>query len=428
MVHWRTVVLLTGGFLLNIVPYIQIAGSINAWGSILGYVGSYYHNKDYSVQISDLAIVVSISYLAESLCTVLLSVLFAIFSPMIIIFLGPILSSTIIFLSSYIQDSILFCWVYGIGLGILSGTIFLPSTIILWEKIHTHKGRTTGILLAGYNLGGAFGLIFTYLVNPNNYSTEDTGEDGEEKEKYFGRDITDSVPASIRWLAVIYIIVVVIGLIGLHTKSDIEKSNEITVKVERTLTFVQVIKMGKFWYFYVLMFLGLACTSYILVTYKIIGIIYINDDHFLAYIGTAMFAIGSIGRLGFGLLFDIFSYKKIMIICYLLTAVELIVLIFCLKNQYLYGFVVIAIGFTDTSVYNGILLQMEHAFPNDKWVISLVSLAYILDFFLPYAAETFITPEIGYFYTFIMLAGFAFISMILVALYTEPKNNDNLLD
>ena len=175
------------------------------------------------------------------------------------------------------------------------------------------------------------------------------------------------------------------------------------------------------------MFLGLTCTSYIMVTYKIIGVIYINDDHFLAYIGTAMFAIGSIGRFGFGILFDMFSYKKIMVICYFLTTVELAVLIFCLHDKYLYGFDIIAIGFTNTSVYNGILLQMEKTFPNDKWIISFVSLAYILDYFLPYAAEAFITPEIGYFYTFIMLAGSAFVSMILVILYSEPKKNNNLL-
>ena len=381
------------------------------------------------MQIVDFTIVVFISYIAECLYTVFLSVLFSIFSPMWIIFLGVSVSSTVIFLSSYLQDPMLFCWVYGVSLGILSATVFLPSTIILWEKLPEHKGTNTGILLTGYYLGpGILGLIFTYLTNPNNYSAEEVHDDGKEQERYFDTEITDSVPGSLRWTAIIYIVSAVIGLICLNIKSNSERSSETMQKVGRTITFVQMIRNGKVWYFFALMFLGLSCSSYIIVTYKIIGVIHINDDHFLSYVGTTMFFCGAGGRFVFGIFLDIFSHKKLMMICYALITGYMIVLGFCLDNRYLYGFIVIAILFTSSGIYNGILLEMDKIFPNDKWIISIVCLSMILDFFFPFLAEGFITPEIGYFYTFAILGGFSFISMVLVLSYNDqPDSKINLL-
>lgn len=391
-------------------------------------MGSYYHSKDSSVTIADFMIVSFISYIADCLYTVLLSVLFKIFSPIWIIFIGASLSSIVVFLTSYIENPILFCWTYGLSLGILSGSVFLPSTIILWEKLPKCKGTTTGILLAGFNLGsGVFGLIFTYMVNPNNYSAAETQSDGEEQERYFGENITDSVPASLRWVAVIYFISGIVGIACLSIKSDTEKSSENSVKVGNTIGFMEMIKIKKFWHFFGLLFLGLAPTSYIMVTYKVIGIIHINDDYFLSYIGTIMFVTSSAGRFIFGILLDAFSYKKLMVICYLLITVFILLLDFCLDMRYLFGFLVVAISFTSSGIYNGILLEMEKNYPNDKWMISYVCVAEMFDFLFPFIAEENITPEVGYFYTFCILSGFSFVSMIFVIFYTEPNKLNHLL-
>ena len=412
--------LIIGGVILNIVTLTQIAGSINSWGSIIGYVGSYYHNKDPSMSLTDFAIVAFISYIAECLSTLLLSVLFHIFSPMFIIFLGASRSSIILFLTSYIENPIVFCWTYGISLGLLSGTVFLPSMIVLWEKLRTNKGTTSGILLAGYSMGsGVVGLLFSYIINPHNYSADIVEYNGVETVKYFGTDITEAVPASLRWTAVFYFIVTIVGLFLLNTKSDAQMISKSEVKVSRTITFGQMMKNRTIWYYFILMFFGLASTSYIMVTYKIIGVTHINDDHFLAFVGTAMFVISSAGRLIFGILFDLFSYKKIMITCYLFNTVQLLLLEFCLDNRFLFGLMIILIGFTSTSVYNGIVLQIEKTFPRDKWLLSVVWLGAILDFYLPYLAEEFITPKIGYFYTFAIFSGFAFISFVLVLMHSE---------
>ena len=110
---------------------------------------------------------------------------------------------------------------------------------------------------------------------------------------------------------------------------------------------------------------------------------------------------------------DKFSWKLVIATSNLFQAAFTIILYFTLDNRYFFGFVIILLAFLSTAGYSGALILFERVFPKDMWMFSYISLSFILNFSLPYFAQRFITPEIGYFFTFCIIAGHGFIAFIL---------------
>ena len=369
--------------------------------------------------MSDFIIVNSISFVAEAVYTVLFTYLFMIMSPVFIIFIGVTLSCAGVFFSSYIISPALFCWVYGISIGVLSATIFLPSVWILWNVMPAHKGTTSGIILGGYSFGPVpFLLIFTYIANPYNYAANESKNIGEITEKYFGKDVSDRVPMAIQWMAILFYIVCLVGLACLPKKWVENHSDDDGKK--KTITLIQMIETWKFWYFVVLILLGFGVQAYFFNMYRILGMIYINDDHFLAYVGSFSFAVGVVGRIGFGILLDKYSWKKINSISYFLQGFLSICLYFALESKLFFQIIIISLGFLGTSVFNGALILAERVFSKDKWVFSYMCLSYVIVFFLPYITDKYITPYVGYFITLCFIGMFGIIASIFSLWPPEP--------
>ena len=126
-----------------------------------------------------------------------------------------------------------------------------------------------------------------------------------------------------------------------------------------------------------------------------------------------------IGRLVYGALFDKYKPKLIMILTYFCMGLIMLVLWFTLKSAILYGILVITFNFFGASVYNSLLIQTEKDFPGDKKVISYICLTFIPVYFSAYIFEKWITPHIGYLYSFIIFAMFYFIAIIQLILHNK---------
>ncbi|OMJ85283.1 hypothetical protein SteCoe_13452 [Stentor coeruleus] len=86
----------------------------------------------------------------------------------------------------------------------LTAAIFFPVIWIVWNQIPSNKARSNGILLAGLNMGPAFfGVIFTMIVNPENYEAQTIQSNSKEDQKIFDKDVSDRVPMTIRWIVAI---------------------------------------------------------------------------------------------------------------------------------------------------------------------------------------------------------------------------------
>ena len=423
--NYKNYLHLAGGILLNSVTSTQVAGNLNSWGSISPYIASYFHNQDPSTSISDFVIVNSIAYTTSALYTVFFSYLSFLLSPILIIFAGVSLACSSLFLSSFIHNPTIFCWIYGMSLGILSSSVFLPTVWILWSIMPLNKGKISGILLGGYNFGPVpFLIIFTYLANPHNYSADKIEQNGESKDKYFENAVSDRVPMTIRWISIVYYCICLLGLTCLPKQSNNDTENN---SKKKTITMMQMVTNKKFWYFVALLLFGYSVQAYMYNMYRIIGMIYIKDDHYLTYIGTLFFITCTIGRISFGILLDKFSWRGINATSYFFQGLLTIILYFVLDNKSLFLVIIVSLGFLTTSVYNGALILSERTFPKDKWIFSFACLSYIIIYFMTYLIDKFITPKIGYFFTFCIIGSYGFIACIISIWPPEPLS-DNLTD
>lgn len=378
------------------------------------YIASYFYSLDDSVRNSDFTIVPGIASISECLTTLLISYILKYIKLYYIIANIGVLSCICLILSSFIKNSVLFCWIFGISLGALSSTIFLPSIWILWDYIPTNKGKLSGLILAGYSLGPVpFGLMFIYLVNPNDESPSSINEEGDEK--MFEHDVSDKVPSTIRIVTGVFLACFIIGLALLPIKSPENNNNQTNNTVD--IPVLSFIKSLKFWNLTLLMYLTSSGVIYTVNVYKIIGLRYFSDDHLISYIGIGVFISMTLGRLIYGVLFDKFKLKNLMIMTYMSMSLILFFLWFSLNSEITYGIFIISFNFFGGSVYNGLLIQSEKDFPNNKKAISLICLTFIPIYFSGYFFEKLITPRIGYLYTFIIFASFYLISSVLFALH-----------
>ena len=353
-----------------------------------------------------------ISYTAEAIYTVIASYLYLFLKPIWVIFLGMSVASISLFCTSFISNHYLFCWIFGTSLGVLSSTIFLPSMWILWSQIPKNKGKTSGILLAGYSFGSVpFGILFTAIVNPYDHSPIETGIN---KEMIFDQEVAQRVPLTIRWTAVLFFIIGTLGVLLLPKAWKGDLSNK---KAAKNLSFYDMIKLDRFWHYFFLMFLGVLNYSYFSNVYKIYALNYIKGDHFITLVGSFTFISAGIGRVVFGILFDKYSWKVINLIAFACIIFIIVTFEYTLINKYLFGIALIVLNFIQASIYPSVLLEFEREFITDKWIFSYVCLAFIFAFGSPYFFEKFITPVIGYSFTFLIVAFITFLDLLLVAFH-----------
>ena len=373
---------------------------------------------------SDLSIVPSIGYISESLSTLLISYLTTCLSYFNIILIFSTVFSAGLFFSSYIENVELFSWVYGLSIGALSASVFLPSLWIIWGEIPESKSLTSGVLLSGYSLGSVpFGLMFTFLANPHNTKADTIDDD----DKMFPREVASRVPMTIRWVSVSYLAFMLIGLFLLPRKQKVKEEEK---KAEKTSSLKEIFTNKRFWFLFINMYLGMVCQGYALFLYKVIAIQYINDDYYSSFVGMASFICAGIGRSLFGYLFHVYYWKKIMSLVNMTETILMGSMWFTVEDKSLYAFFMISYQALTSAYYNIVLLMTEKAFPGNKQIISCVCLSFIPAFFTPYILSKFLQPFIGFGGCFGVVALCSLILFFCTIFYKEPevdKSSEGLL-
>ena len=329
----------------------------------------------------------------------------------------------VLFSCSFITNPYLFSVVFGISLGSLSSCIFLPSLWIIWSWLPDIKSFVSGLMLTAYNFGPVpFTFLFTMLVNP--YNNKSILEDNEGN-KMFERNTAENVPLVIQVFSISLLICFWVRLLLIPSelkKSDTNETNEIQGKSLNDL-----LKNPKFWNLFIMMTLSYFCQNYFLMFYKVITLKYFDDDSFSTYLGVTYFITRGLGNLAFGYLIQRFYWKNTMIPIFFIKTVLMLALWFCLDYKLLYGFIVILLAFISGALYINVLMLTEKEFPSDKKAISYVCLSFIISFYMIYFMEKYITPFIGYFLTFVIVAFLSFILLLQTIFYRDPKQG-KLLD
>ena len=214
---WKGVLILVGGCLVHLV-----LGSFYLWGNINVYVTSYYRLH------SDRNLTITVS--SALFCLMLLGISIGFFFTLPLAKkLGfrlaamgeALLIAVCVFVSSYMDNFWLFVMFFGIFFGILNGLLYMLPVYLACQYFPNSKGVISGIITGFFGLATIFSsLIAQHMINPDNLQA--SIKDGSDK--YFDAEVADHLIKFIRYLALYYLI---LGLVGSSLFFDPPKENNI---------------------------------------------------------------------------------------------------------------------------------------------------------------------------------------------------------
>ena len=181
--------------------------------------------------------------------------------------------------------------------------------IVSWSHFPDHKGRVTGIILTGFGFGSAiFNILLTELVNPNNIQANLF----IDHEVYFEKPVSDNFTTSLRILSIIYLGLTIISLLLIDntTVSHVQNTDSITQSEHEPIKFTSLISTINFWKISLMVFCSISAGFYIVGNYKTFGQTFIDDDKFLALVGSFGALTDGVSRPFWGAFLDWTSFKK----------------------------------------------------------------------------------------------------------------------
>uniref|UniRef100_A0A0P4W9N0 Major facilitator superfamily (MFS) profile domain-containing protein n=2 Tax=Scylla olivacea TaxID=85551 RepID=A0A0P4W9N0_SCYOL len=338
---WRVggVCAIVGGILIHLT-----LGNLYSFGNMMTYMVSYMHQRvDPTITYANILWVNSITTMSQGFFMVLGGLLEKQAGPQLTCLLGCSILSSGIILTRYTVDVSLFAVLltYGLlsGLGISLAYTTPLSCGMQWFP--RHKGLVNGLIVAGFGLG-ALGstTLQTMYLNPENKPPQSDG--------YFVEaSILNRVPSVFVLLGVIFLVMQVVGCFllkkppqnmvhcqqeseGLLAEEVTSDGQELHINTPNitpsssTTSFTtttspcsnlkprEVIKHRIFWRLWLIYFFNTIAIGYINAMGKSFGQTFIKDDHFLAVIVSMAAVFNAGGRVVWGRLMDITSFRVAM--------------------------------------------------------------------------------------------------------------------
>ena len=337
-----------GGLLLNF-----ISGNIMNWGALLPYVTSYLSSTNSNVSSSLVYDTQPFSMVAEVLGAMIAPTLSKKLGVRLCLLLGGLLISVAYLLSSVISTPCLFVLAYSGFLGIGTGIICVTSLQPSWEYFPESKGKVTGVIMVGYGSSCMiFGLVFTYIANPRNVSPVRSGND-----VLFGLEVDGNVPNAFFWIGCIFL---VIALTAFTLIRPIRSQTQ--TKSTSRLPMKEFLKIGNFWNLFFFACISFVFWYFIGESYKSFGILYIQDDHFLAYLGSVANVAGVFGRCFWPTLLDYLPFGTVMSLCMSYELLASILIWYAVGAKTTYAALIISLFFAAAAHYPCIAVQTGKVF------------------------------------------------------------------
>ena len=263
----------------------------------------------------------------------------------------------------------------GVAIGLGPGLLFFPLMFCSWTVLPENKGLATGLTSFFFCIGGTlYGLIFTFLINPDNVSPSIKVTAGTETEYLFPPSMVLKVPAVLRWSALAGLVIgaIAIALIYDHTnrldrqsviKSIVSKEG-IRPKegITGCPTLGMAIKTSAFWVLFGVCGLALTYPSFMIVQYKNYGERHIDNDQYLSGIGSIGLVFNAFGRLICTWLTDYLSYKPMALISCISLAVIACTVTLVAPYHLLYLTWVLLTFFGHGSIFTPIAMECGNIF------------------------------------------------------------------
>ena len=101
---------------------------------------------------------------------------------------------------------------------------------------------------------------------------------------------------------------------GINFLSEKDRSEKISTRAVKGVHPLNVLKSFSFYHLWIMMLLAGFAVSFIATLFKVFGLSFINDDQFLAIVGSVSAILNSAGRIVWGLIADRVSYKFALVL------------------------------------------------------------------------------------------------------------------
>jgi len=323
-VSWKGVLALFGGFLIQLT-----LGSFYSFGNMMTYLTSYMRqNGSPDLTYADFIIVQSVWGMTQGVFMPLSGYVSRYTGPRVAMLVGCTIFSCGAFLTHWTLNMGL-VWVattYGFVSALGQGIALIPTMTIGMRWFPNNKGMAMGIVVGGFG-GGAFifNQIQTAILNPENLAPEG--------EYFTDEQLLQRVPKLMLILGGMYLSIQIIACcLVTEPQTDPEllpKSEMETLEAEKNdkilmdqvhdegevfLTPTEALRKKEFYLLWLTRFSVVLITQSVSGFYKAFGQSFINDDHFLSFVGAVSSVFNCSGRLFYGVLMDKTSYRSSMML------------------------------------------------------------------------------------------------------------------
>jgi MFS family permease len=329
---------------------------VNCWGVIHMYITSYLRIYDSSVTVNQVDFALTVYTLVYGVAVVASVWVVDRLGPKLTNLIGSMTTACGFLMCGLVTHVWLFVALFGLVMSFGDGISFMTGTNVALRHFTKHRGKALGCCAVGVAWSIlVFGLLFTYIVNPNNALPDIDSLDGAQTVKYFSPDIAKRVPYAFVASALVALLLGIAASLLMQVKelppvqltdnNEEEMLSQKSDEPEPVTTVSQAIRQTKFWKIVGTLYCGQSFCIWVMVSYKSFGSLYIDDDHFLSYAGATGAVMNGVARLCFPVLLDYFSFLAVNMFSLGIQALLAFAIPICVCNQYAYVVVVAAVFF-----------------------------------------------------------------------------------
>ena len=338
---------------LSAIIFNVICGSLNTWSSINGYYMSYLRMYDPKIQLVDgyfIRDIISFTSMCIGPLVALLDSKIGVKYTILISSILNIISNLTIYYSTNLY--IIYCSMFALGFIMCANYLPIIRNALLYFP--DKKGLINGLILFSFG-SGSFIYIFLAdsIINPEFKKMN-------PQTHYFDDDIARNVKIYFKYFNILNNILIIIGyLILFEYEKDENEKNEKEKLTEKKNDDVKTLEVkekkismksalcqalqGIQFYQLVAMTTTLSMTQSIITnTYRTFGQEHAIDEHLLSIVSRINSILQGFARLGWGLLFDKFTFKSLFFTCIFGELAVCFMLNYSAKYHYLF-YVIISI-------------------------------------------------------------------------------------
>ncbi len=336
---------------------IQLAlGTIYSWGTLTVFVSPYLNltmSLDPSIIREVTVYIFGVGLLSFAITMIFAGKLQQKYGPKKIAILGGILIGIGVISSAFMTTFIGLLITYGVIFGVGIGFAYVCPIASASKWFPDKKGFINGIAVAGFGAGAfVFNFVIKELANPTGLSDDALN---------FVDVISPNIPIMFIFLGIVYLVLVIGGAMTLSNppkgwKPDgwtpptpSEESGISGLEFERS----QTVKLPQFWMLWTAFALSAMSGLMVIGSFSAFAKTYAAPSVFLYIIGTSDFVlIGSLaalfnglGRIVWGKLADMITYKKAMLVMFITQAILMFIYFTTNVNEVYFLIITCAIFF-----------------------------------------------------------------------------------